>query len=340
MNPENARALLERLGCRRIRVMGGEVMSSCPFPEGHKRGDRRPSFSANIDTGEGSPYICFGCHATGTLEGLAVKNGHTDLVPDWKPKRVGDRPWMSVPSTNAGQFRHLYTRKKKPVLFKDDYLKPFVGVLSGYLKTRGITLDTAREWELGVDKLHARATFTVRDHEGRLALVVGRDVTDTAWVKYSNYVLDRLHKRMQPFIDHRREHDFITPTKSYFLYGEHKAWKVMEGESNRRSKDLIVVEGAMDMLRLWQCGWNAVAILGSYASEVQVEKLITLVPKGGRLIIMADGDEAGRKMTNKIVEMIGDRLPVYDAQLDVDIDPGMLVESEIDEAMKDARLAS
>lgn len=329
MNSADARELLERLGCRRIRVSGGEIMCSCPFPESHSRGDRRPSFSSAINSEGGSPYFCFACHASGTLEGLAVGNGHVDLVPDWKPKRVQNRSWLSVPSTNAGKFRHLYKQKRKPVLFKDDYLEPFTGVLSGYFKRRGILLETARAWELGLDKWNQRAIIPVRDYEGRLALVIGRDVTGKSYVKYSNYVLDRKNKRMVPFIDHSREDDFISPLKSYVLYGEHKAWRVAHGESDRCSDDLVVVEGALDTLMLWQYGWNAVAILGSKPSDVQIEKLITLVPRKKKLIVMGDGDKAGRMMTEELGRKIGGRIPVFDAKMGDGKDPGESTKDEI-----------
>jgi DNA primase len=221
------------------------------------------------------------------------------------------------------------------VLFKDDYLEPFVGVLPGYLKRRGISLETAREWELGLDRDWGRAIFVVRDFKGRLGVVVGRDVTGQSRIKYSNYVLDRKNKKMIPFIDHEREHDFIGPTKSRFLYGEYQAWKVQDGsfDTGRRSKDLIVVEGAIDLLNLWQMGWNVVAVLGSFPSKTQLEKLVMLVPRGGRLIVMADGDKAGRKMTETINEALNKRVNVFDAQLSDDLDPGALSEEQASDVL-------
>jgi len=338
MDKEQAHILLERLGCRRIRVSGEEIICSCPFPGNHHRGDRRSSFSANIGTGESSPYFCFACHESGTLEGLAVRNGYTDLVPGWKPRSVKGRSWLNIPSTNAGVFGPVFRKRKRPVLFRDDYLEPFVGVLSGYLKKRGVSLETARSWELGLDKRFRRATFTVRDFKGRLAVVIGRDITGKSVVKYSNYVLDRKNKCMVPFIDHDREKDFIGPTKRYFLYGEHKAWDVSVGKSDRCSDDLIVVEGPIDVLRVWQMGWNVVGVLGSYPHEAQVEKLITMVPRTGRLVIMADGDESGRKLVRKFGEMIGGRVPVFDARLGDGMDPGGATEKEIGGALKNARM--
>lgn len=344
MDDRTAATLLERLGCSRIKLLGDEMMCSCPFPDGHRRGDRRSSFSAHIDASDRSPYICYGCHARGTLEGLAVSRGHGDLVPDWKPKKIEASDWYHIPSTNAGIFSHACKEKKRPVLFRDDYLKPFLGRLSNHLIRRGITLDTAREWELGVDHENKRAIFTVRDYEGRLAAVIGRDVTDRSKVKYSNYVLDTFNGRMVPFIDHEREEDFRSPTKSFFLYGEFHAYKFLKGEAERPlaidRPHLIVVEGPTDVLHLWQMGWNVVAALGSYPSEMQAEKAVTLLPRGGKVVIMGDGDEAGRKFAKALGEKIGERCPTFNGILPDGVDPGDSDNKLIEEVFDTAQMFS
>ena len=341
MDEGRARTLLERLECRRIHVYGDEIMSSCPHPENHPRGDRRPSFSARISDSDKSPYVCYGCHEKGTLEWLAIHTGNADLVPDWKPRNVDKNlPWIPVPSTNAGAFSHL-VKKKRPVLFKDDYLEPFIGRLSSYMIKRGITLDTARLWELGVDRPNSRATFTVRDYQGRLAVVIGRDVSNRSKVKYSNYVLDMKNKMMVPFIDHSREKDFKSPTKKFFVYGEHIMWKVLTGELERDSEPhLLVVEGAIDVLKLWQLGYNAVAVLGSAPSDFQMEKIVSLLPREGRLVIMADGDKAGKKLTSQIGRALHERVPTFVASLPEGSDPGDADDDTIELAFVKARLFS
>lgn len=334
-----ARELLERLGCRKIKEPYGEIMASCPFGDNHKRGDRRPSFSAAINPDDASPYICFGCHATGTLEGLACHTGNKDLVPDDSFRDVKPKPWLFLKANNVAKFGHLYDEKKKPVLFKDVYLDLFIRMLPGYLKKRGLKLETAKAWEICFDRENRRAIFVMRDIGGRLAAVVGRDVTGNAWVKYSNYVLDRKNKRMVPGIDHDREEDFISPTKSLFLYGEHMAWKVCQGEDlSRKNMDLIVVEGALDALMLWQRGFNVVAILGSYPSDAQVEKLVMMTPRDARLVIMADGDDAGRKMTENLGGKTGSRVPTLDAVLPDGVDPGEATDEQIDDALRQATM--
>jgi DNA primase len=335
MDADKIFTLLERLGCERIRKVGDEISCSCPFGENHKRGDRRPSFGVRINSEDKSPYNCFSCGARGAMEGLAIQTGNTDLVPDYKPKKIKRRTWHY--QTKKRRFSNA--DQSKPVFFKDERLKPFVGVLSGYLKRRGITIDTAKKWELGVDRRYDRAIFTTRDYKGRLAVIIGRDITGSDnRAKYSNYILDVPNDVMIPFKPKgRNDSDFIGPTKKFFLYGEHIFWGEKDKEENRK-KDLIVVEGPMDVLKMYQYGFFAVGVLGSYPSEQQANKLVELTPRNGRLIVMADGDKAGDRMTKGIAQEIRGRIPVYDATLEPGYDPGDASIEVINVALSDARI--
>ena len=333
MDRENALTLLERLGCNRIRPYGSEITASCPFMENHWRGDRFPSFSSKINDSDSSPYFCFSCQEKGTLEGLAIKTGNEDLVPDWKPKKLKPSDWMPIPKTNAKFFAHLYA-EREPVFFDDELLKDFARALSGSIRDRGVTVDTAKHWELMVDHEYGRAIFVLRDIEGRIAVVIGRDTTGCSRVKYSNYVLDRKYDCLVPFKDRKREEDFLGPAKSFFLYGEKQAWEVRNLEARRNPHDLVVVEGAMDVLKVWQYGWNVVGILGSYASDEQAEKLVSLVPRDGCLISLMDSDKAGRMCADKLGEKVHERIPFYTAELEDGLDPGEASVELIDAAMK------
>lgn len=333
MDEGTARTLLERLGCRRIYMRGNEIGCSCPFQENHVRGDVRPSFSAAIKDDDKSPYLCFGCHERGTLEYLAARSGQFDLIPDWKPSSVTSTSWH-VHNVRVG----VYTGRKQKagaVFFREEYLERFsLGSLYGYLKNRGVTKETAIRWELGVDTKNKRAIFVLRDVEGRVGLVVGRDITGKAFAKYSNYVLDAISGELVPYIDHSREQDFRSPTKRFFLYGERESL-LSRGKDPR---DLIVMEGAIDVLISWQRGYNAVGVLGSSPSEFQIEKMISLVPNGKRLVIAADGDDAGKKLVSEINRAIGRKIPVYCADLPEGKDPASISEEEMDFALNGAKI--
>ena len=325
---------LERLGCKKIKKRGDEISCSCPFGERHKRGDRRPSFGVRVNSEDSSPYNCFSCGERGALEGLAIKWGHTDLVPDYTPKKVKRKDWYY-----KGSKRRFLNSDEKPVFFKNERLYPFLGTLSGYLKNRGVTKDTARRWELGIDRRFDRATFTVRDYKMRLAVIIGRDITGNGKrAKYSNYIFDMKEEVMLPFKPMGREDaDFVGPTKKFFLYGEHIFWEDKDDEKYR-GEDLIVVEGPTDVLAMYQHGYRAVGILGSYPSDHQAKKLIELTPRNGRIVVMADADEAGDRMTKGVAREINGRVPVYDAVLEPGYDPGDAPIGMISEALARAMI--
>ena len=67
---------------------------------------------------------------------------------------------------------------------------------------------------------------------------------------------------------------------------------------------LIVVEGAREVMKLWQEGFtNAVAILGSHMSDRHLELIGSLAPK--RLVLMFDGDDVGVEITDRVAKKAG-----------------------------------
>jgi DNA primase len=103
--------------------------------------------------------------------------------------------------------------------------------------------------------------------------------------------------------------------RNLFLYGECRR------EEAQLARGLVyVVEGHLDMLRLWQSGYRpVVAILGSHPGPAQVEKLIAYW--GRRIVVVPDGDQAGAQMAVKIKHMVADRVPVVAHELPAGLDP-------------------
>ena len=74
---------------------------------------------------------------------------------------------------------------------------------------------------------------------------------------------------------------------------------------------VYVVESSFDAIRLDQVGFPAVATLGANVSNMQVELLQKYF---NNIIVIADNDEAGGNMKDKIIEKLGSRVSVI--QLD------------------------
>jgi DNA primase len=70
---------------------------------------------------------------------------------------------------------------------------------------------------------------------------------------------------------------------------------------------VYVVESSFDAIRLDQCGFPAVATLGANVSNMQTDLLQKYF---NNVIVIADNDEAGGNMKDKIVERLGSRVSV------------------------------
>ena len=79
----------------------------------------------------------------------------------------------------------------------------------------------------------------------------------------------------------------------------------------KTSDRVYVVESSFDVIRLDQVGFPAVATLGANVSNIQIELLQKYF---NNIIVIADNDEAGGNMKDKIIEKLGSRVSVI--QLD------------------------
>jgi DNA primase len=75
----------------------------------------------------------------------------------------------------------------------------------------------------------------------------------------------------------------------------------------KASSKVYVVESSFDVIRLDQVGFPAVASLGANVSNLQIELLQKYF---NDIIIIADNDEAGGNMKDKIIEKLGSRVSV------------------------------
>ena len=70
---------------------------------------------------------------------------------------------------------------------------------------------------------------------------------------------------------------------------------------------IYIVESSFDVIRLDQVGIPAVACLGANVSKIQIELLQKYF---NNVIVIADNDEAGGNMKDKIIERLGSRVSV------------------------------
>lgn len=297
--------LLERLGCRRIATRGNKVKASCPDEQNHQGGeDRNPSFGILINDSGTSPSYCHACGLHDSAEWIANHRGCEDLV---LPVHV--HVDISKHMERGANKRAFGMDKEPNFLPPESALEVFKSDPPQYLLDRGITEETCRDWELGYDRQHNRVIFTVRDRQGRLRMVGGRDLRPKPKIKYASYIWDKANECLAPWYDYDRYEDFIALKKKLVLYGEHKV------EFGRRSDEyanvLIIGEGYMHTLWPHQMGFNMLGTMGAYMSDVQADIVVELLPKDGIVISLADGDEAGELHMKAIAKRLAGRVPLF-----------------------------
>jgi DNA primase len=156
------------------------------------------------------------------------------------------------------------------------YLENYRGLAHPYVLKRGFDLDTLRAWEIGYDEEQKRVVMPVRNRGRQLVGAVGRGVGRNPRPKYLNYWKFE---------------------KGLYLFGEHL---VTEGA-------VVVVEGPLDALRVWQefakvkRHVNVVALMGAKATWKQCEKLTRLTDQ---LVLFLDNDAAGWEGQTDLVKKL------------------------------------
>ena len=168
-----------------------------------------------------------------------------------------------------------------------------------YLERRGVTLETAKQWEVGYDRVRRRVVFPVRLQSGKLVGAVGRSLRKYAEPEYPVYL------------------NYWEMSKGEYLFG---AQLVSEGQT------IVVVEGMFDAVRTQQAleavgleGFAVVAIMGSRATDTQVDVIVAMASE---VILALDNDTAGREgsqyLTRDLKSRVALRAVYWDEQ---DADP-------------------
>ena len=300
-----ARTSLSALISRSTKLQraGREWKACCPF-----HNEKTPSFTVSDEKGF---YHCFGCSAHGdAISWLTDARGlpFMDAV-----KELADAAGMEVPAPDpraqakAERAAGLYEVMEAAAAWFTEQLEGLEGgPARDYLKQRGITEPTRRKFGFGFapdsrgklkaalahfgveklvetglliapeeekkepyDRFRSRLTFPIRDARGRCIAFSAR-ILGPGEPKY-------LNSPDTPLFD-----------KGRTLFNLDKA-----GPASREANRVIVVEGQMDVIALYQAGVHeAVAPLGTALTEGQLGLLWRLSPSP---LLCFDGDAAGQK---------------------------------------------
>jgi DNA primase len=307
--------IVELIGSRvPLKRQGREYSARCPFHD-----ERSPSFTVSPTK---QFYHCFGCGAHGTAISFLMNYDRLEFLDavDELAKRAGMEVPRDTLQRNANpdsvdQYAALEAANK----FFQRQLASSPKALA-YFERRGVSAEIRTQFGLGYapdgysalkdalgtderrmkllervglfsrndkghvyDKFRDRAMFPIHDRRGRTIAFGGRVLEKEDGPRY-------LNSPETPLFHKGRE-----------LYG---LWQVRQ--ANQKIERLIVVEGYMDVIALFQHGIaQAVATLGTATTPDHAELLFRNAPD---VYFCFDGDAAGRRAAGKAMESVLPRM--------------------------------
>ncbi len=293
-----------------LKRKGKDHWAQCPFCDDGSN----PSFSVSDQK---QFYYCFKCRASGNAIGFLMNYQSKDFVGavEILAKNLG----LEIPRTKSNydreKFDELFSfNDEAKNFYKNNLLKLKDGEqIRSYLKERGISEEISKEFELGLslegwdnlvkhfeskkieakessklfkitknerlyDVFRNRLIFPIASRRKKIVGFGGRVLDDADQPKYLNTPESEVFK------------------KSRELYGLPNVL-----ERNSRPKQILVVEGYMDVLACFSFDLPfAVATLGIATNKFHLE---TLFQKTDEVIFCFDGDEAGRNASKLALEI-------------------------------------
>lgn len=171
--------------------------------------------------------------------------------------------------------------------------------------TKAITVTTARRFEAGVARRSPFLANTVavrlHDMHGMPLGYCGRQLDPNMLQRYGKWRFPKYFP------------------KGAVLYNAHRAHPFIKA-------GIIVVECPWAAMRLAQAGFpNAVALLGTIPSQIQIGWL----SQARALLLLLDGDAAGRKAASTIYQALASVTPVHTHQLPDQLEPEDLTDQAL-----------
>lgn len=299
-----------------LRQNGPRFVAPCPFHQ-----ETKPSFSVNPEKGF---FYCFGCHASGDIFEFYAKMNGLDFRESLE--QLAAEMGISIEYSHGGQTRASREKgpDKRQILLMHEVAARFYssclqasagGECREYMATRGLSREiidyfglgwAPRDWhaladvlrkrgfdlnlaaqagllsqsDRGVfDRFRGRLMFPIKNLSGQVIAFGGRIINNADEAKYINSADTPIY--------HKKEH----------LYGLYQARRGITAK--RRA---ILTEGYMDVLALWQYGFdNGAGVLGTSLTEEQVRRLSGFASV---ITLVFDGDKPGRKAALRACEML------------------------------------
>lgn len=300
-----------------LKKAGRDYMGLCPF-----HNEKTPSFHVNR---EKQLFHCFGCGASGNLPQFVMRTENLDFIEAirlmaekvgidisdddaYDDKTHSIRKTISAMNKIAARFfyeklkdekegeearRYFLNRKISPqtiIKFGLGYAPNTKTALVEHLKAQGYTTEQMIMASLAVerkgvvvDKFRDRVMFPIIDVRGNIIGFGGRIMHNQKEI--NGYKIPKyLNSSDTPMFD-----------KGKNLFSLNLA-------KNAKSTELILCEGYMDVISVYQAGIiNTVATLGTAITENQAKLMLRYAKE---IVICYDSDEAGKKAALKAIDII------------------------------------
>ena len=289
---------------------GSNHWACCPFHE-----EKTPSFSVNTQKGF---YHCFGCGVSG--DAIRFLMDYDNLPFPEAVERLAEYNGLDVPYEDDGRQSDPQEKDRYDLglecladaaaYFHEAFYSDSGKAARDYLRQRNLKKATVDTFQLG----YAPPGNALLAHLGSkyplqllqdVGLVGVKDDHHYDWFRERVIVPIHNHKgkviafgaramgEAQPKYLNSPETTWFN--KRYELYGLHQAMQT-------RERTLLVTEGYMDVIKLWQHGIkNAVAALGTAIGETHISQL---KKRAEKIYFSFDGDTAGQKAARKALEAV------------------------------------
>jgi DNA primase len=297
-------------GFTQLKRAGDELTGRCPFHD-----ERTPSFWVNPTKGV---YHCFGCGASGDVITFAQEKLGLDFVESIEYLADRYRVQLEYEQGSGGprerrvSKRRLYELTESAAAYYHAHLlgSAAAAPTRAYLAERHVAEETIRAFRLGHSPedgslaAKARAKGFTREEltESRLITSNGRDFFRG---RLMVPIFDRADRVLGFGARKLREDQFggkyMNSADGPLFHKKETMFMAPALRAAAAERDeLLVVEGYMDVIALWQAGFrNACAVMGTALTEQQVIELKRLA---GRALFAFDPDAAGQVATLRALE--------------------------------------
>ncbi|MHA7836621.1 MAG: DNA primase [bacterium] len=326
-----------------LKQAGRSWKGLCPFHD-----EKTPSFNVNPDR---EIFHCFGCQAGGDVIGFLMK--HDGLTFPEAARTLAGELGIEIPDERDGEERALGARVFEAnalaqELYREALRSPEARSARSYLVSRGLDGQAAERFGIGFaparwdavaerlrqaripadvgaragllaerrsskghyDRLRGRITFPIQDVRGRVIGFGGRALEPDQEPKYLNTPESPVFQKRQAF------------------YGYPEAL-----EPIRRAGRAILCEGYFDQIAFARAGLGEA--LATCGTALTPEHGTQLRRRTREIVLVFDGDEAGRQATEKALALLLPHgLRIRSALIPGGGDPDDLLSKEGPEALR------